>query len=88
MQFYEKNLKIIELRVHILPSSEVTLEIGYNTFKSLMLVKAIHEMLHVEYYRASFWTVLFLVYVNDLLTSSKLLNPTRFADATNFSHKY
>ena len=44
----------MELRVHILPGSEVTLQIGYNTLKSLMLEKAIYEILHVEYRRASF----------------------------------
>ena len=44
----------MELRVYILPGSEVTLQIGYNTLKSLMLVKAIYEILHVEYRRASF----------------------------------
>ena len=44
----------MELRVHILPGSEVTLQIGYNTLKSIMLEKAIYEILHVEYRRASF----------------------------------
>ena len=43
----------MELRVHIFPGLEVTLQIGYNTFKSLMIAKAIYKILHVEYGRAS-----------------------------------
>ena len=43
----------MELRVQILTGSEVTWQIN-NTFKSLMIAKAIYEILHVEYYRAPF----------------------------------
>ena len=50
----EKNLKIMELRVQILPGSDVTWQIGNNTFKSLMMAKAIYEILHVKYHRAPF----------------------------------
>ena len=78
----------MELRVHILPGSEVTLQIGYNTLKSIMLEKR-----YTKYYMWSiaghhFWTVLFIVYVNELLSSSKIFNPTMFAGDTNFFHKY
>ena len=41
-------------RVKILPGSEVSRQIGHNTLKSLMIVKVIYEILHVEYRRAPF----------------------------------
>ena len=44
----------MELRIEILPGSEVTWQIRNNTFKSLMLEKSIYEILHVEYRRAPF----------------------------------
>ena len=44
----------MELRVQILPGSKVTWQVGNNTFKSLMIEKAIYEILHVKYRRAPF----------------------------------
>ena len=37
----------MELRVQILPCAEVTSQMGNNTFKSLMIAKAIYEI-HIE----------------------------------------
>ena len=37
----------MELRVQILPGTETTSQVGNNTFKSLMIAKAIYEI-HME----------------------------------------
>ena len=44
----------MELRVQILPGSEVTWKIGNNTLKSLVIATAIYEILRVEFRRAPF----------------------------------
>ena len=54
-----KNTLKLWIEVQILPDSEVTWQTGNNTFKSLMIAKAMYEILHAEYCGATFWTTAF-----------------------------
>ena len=55
-----------------------------------MIAKAIYEIPHVEYLPQGpiLGRLLFLLYFNDLPSSSKILNPIMFADDTNLFYKH
>ena len=77
----------MELRVYIFPGSEVTLQIGYIKITNASKSDIRNTTCGVSQ-GIIFGPLLFLVYVNYVLSSSKIFNPTMFAGDTNFFHKY